>query len=144
MQKLVFILVIVAVAGGLVITGWHFGSQRGAKDALYAESVLEKGIGDAEATAEMLHELDAGDTNAVRRVLQSKLVMCVMTVDSLSPYGDTKDQQLAQSLFATVAKYRAEGSPSFAGDLGGWSTDSLARLDVILKKASHKAVRPPY
>src|SRR6266568_2625607 len=99
MKNLIFVIVVIVVGGALVAAGWHFGHERRYIDELYAQSILDKRIGEGEVAALMLHELDSGQIDALRHDLQNELMLAVLSVDLIYDHGDPRSQELARSFF---------------------------------------------
>ena len=136
MKRLTFILCVILIGGTLVGAGWYLGHSRRATDEAYTKPVIDKRIEDAVIAAKLLHDLDTGNTNEIRSLLQFQIIVAVTHLDYLSEMTDARSRELAGNVVAQIAKYRAEGSPSFTGDLGNWTGNSIAGFEAALKRLS--------
>jgi len=138
MKSLAFTLCVILIAAGLFGSGWYLGHGRRAIDENQTMPVIDRRIEEAGIAAKLLHDLDTGKTNEIRWLFQGQMLMAVTHVDSLSEMSDARSRELAGGVAAQIAKYRAEGSPSFTGKLGNWSDESIARFEAALKRASEE------
>ena len=138
MKTLAFSLCVILIAAALFASGWQLGHRRRAIDESQTMPVIDRRIEEAGIAAKLLHDLDNGNTNEIRWLFQGQLLMAVMHVDALSDMSDARSRKLAADIGAQIAKYRAEGSPSFTGKLGNWSEDTIAKFETILKRASEE------
>src|ERR1043166_241682 len=138
MKTLAFSFCVILIAAALFVSGWQLGHRRRAIDESQTMPVIDKRIEEAGIAAKLLHDLDNGNTNEIRWLFQGQMLMALTHVDSLSDMSDARSRELARGVAAQIAKYRAEGSPSFTGKLGSWSDDSIARFEAILRRASQE------
>jgi len=138
MKTIAFSLCVMLIAAALFGSGWYLGHGRRAIDESQTMPVIDRRIEEAGVAAKLLHDLDTGKTNEIRWLFQGQMLMAVTHVDSLSEMSDARSRELARGIAAQIAKYRAEGSPSFTGKLGNWSDESIARFEAALKRASEE------
>jgi hypothetical protein len=136
MRKLTFLAGALVLAGALFGAGWHFDHLRRAIHVQYIEPVTDKRLEDAAHAVQILHCLDSGNTNAIRDSQQLVMVLSLLHVDSLLPYSDSRSRALANELLREIAKSRAQGAPSFTGQLSNLSEPTLQQFGTLLKRAS--------
>src|SRR5436190_23775934 len=141
MKHLALSFCVILIAAGLFGAGWHLGHGRRYIDETQTMPVIDRRIEEAGIAAKLLHDLDIGNTNDIRWLFQGQMLIALTHVGSLSEMSDARSRELARGVAAQIAKYRAEGSPSFTGKLGNWSDDSMARFEAILRRASQETTK---
>jgi hypothetical protein len=141
MKTLAFSLCVILFSAALFGSGWYLGHSRRAIDETLTMPVIDTRIEEAGIAAKLLHDLDTGNTNEIRWLFQGQMLMALTHVDSLSDMADARSRELARGVAAQIAKYRTEGSPSFTGNLGNWTDDSIARFEAVLKRASQETTK---
>jgi hypothetical protein len=133
MKKFLLASLVLAFAGGLIALGWHLGQERrtGAEHA--ARSLLEMRLAQGDGAVYMLHQLDVGQTNALRSALQTQVYASVVVVDGLYPYADRDTQERCRDFLKELAKQRADKAPSLVGNMG-LGDAAGTHLESILRK----------
>jgi hypothetical protein len=141
MRSVVLMVVAVLIAGALFGMGWHLGHTRRAIDEQYIQPVLDKRLEDAAHAVETLHCLDSGKTNAIRDSQQTVMVLSLLHMESLLPYADARSRALGNQLLTEIARFRAQGAPSFTGRLSNFDEQTLQRFEALLKRASEEQTK---
>jgi hypothetical protein len=96
---------------------------------------VDKYIGEAGTKAMLLHEIDAGqpdDMRRVREMLRLELDGDILMVDSLLDSSDARSRELARKVFAHIAEYRAQYPTNYPTTL----PEADAKIADILRRAS--------
>lgn len=136
MKPIVLFLGGALISAALFYSGWHCGQSPWSSDQAMIQPTVDRRIQDLSTAANLLYTLDTGSTNALRERLQSQMFLALLDVDSLSDMSDADSRARARCLAKEIAKHRAQGSPSFAGNLNNWPDDSIAQFDAALKQTA--------
>jgi hypothetical protein len=135
MKKFAFILGLVLIAAALVAVGWWLGFRERYLTEAYSVTTLDKYLTDAGTKAMLLHEMDVGrpdDVRRVREMLRLELDGDILMVDSLLDSSDARSRDLARKVFARIAAYRAEYPTNYPSTL----PEADAKIAEILRRAT--------
>jgi len=135
MKKFASILGLWLLAVGLVVVGWWLGFRERLLSEAYAIPVVDKHLTDASKTAMLIEQIDSGRIADARHFLQLQLDGDILTVHTLLGSSDARTRDLAQKVFARIARYRAENPVSYTGQLSQSSADVDAKIAEILQAA---------
>jgi hypothetical protein len=138
MKQLALLFSILLIPTAFFYFGQHCGPSSLDSDDALIRPTIDRRLQELSNAANLLHLLDTdtSDTNKLRARLQSQMFLALLDVDSLSGASDANQRDLAHCLTKQIAKYRAEGCPSFIGHLANWSDDSVAQFEALLKRAT--------
>lgn len=107
MKKFLFILGIIAIAGGVFVGGMVVGSQHDFMNSMFQVSALDQELVDATKVFYGLSRLDDGDSAGAKGWLNQELNSHVVTIDQFMkdcPNPETKAH--ARKLLARIAEHR--------------------------------------
>lgn len=134
MKKFAFILGLVLTAAALVAAGWWLGFRERYLTEAYTITTLDKQITDASIKSLLLHQIDSGHPDEVRKMLRLELDGDLLMIDSLMDYSDFRSRDLASKVFARIAAYRAEYPTNYTAQM----PEVDAKIAEILRRAKQE------
>ena len=109
MKKFLFILGIIAIAGGVFVGGMVVGTQHDFMNAIVSSSSLGDDISKASTTLVVLRHLEDGEIDRAKAFLNLQLDGAIIGMDAVLPYcPDGDNTRAASTLLSGIAEHRAK------------------------------------
>lgn len=107
MKKFLFLLGIIAIAGGVFVGGIVIGAQLDFMHAMFSVSILERELTDASRVFLAISYLDEGNTVGAKGMLNQELNSHIVTIDQFTKDSPKpKTEKHAMAFLARIAAHR--------------------------------------